>query len=172
MLVSATRWSGAMLAALMGCTPAHDWREVRPEGAAVAMFPCRPQHHMRTVGLPEFVAPMHLLVCSAGGQTFAMGYLDVASAANVPAALVALRAAAGTNMGAIASASAPLRVPGMTPSADAVLVSFRGRSPEGAPIESQVGFFTKGLRIYQATIFGAPISSDVAETFFSGLRLP
>ena len=172
MSLSANRLPWLVLATLIGCTPTHDWRDVRPDGAAIAaLFPCRPQHHMRTVGLAEYVTPMHLEVCSAAGLTFALGYLDVAAPANVHAALAALRAASSANLGARETATSPLQVPGMAASPGAVLVSLLGRSPQGAPVVAHVGLFTKGSRVYQATIFGASIEPAVSETFYSGLKL-
>ncbi len=172
MSMIANRLPWLVLAILMGCTPTHDWRYFRPDGAAVAaLFPCRPQHHMRTVGLAAYVTPMHLEVCNVAGLTFALGYLDVAAPANVPAALTALRTASSANLGARETDVSPLHVQGMAASPTAVLVSLLGRSPQGAPIVAHVGLFTKGLRVYQATIFGATIEPAVSETFYSGLKL-
>ena len=166
-------WTLACLFVLMACTPARDWREVSPEGGGIqALFPCRPQHHMRSMGLPQVVAPMHLLVCHSGEQTFALGYLDVAAPGDVASALVALRNAAKANMRAVDSAAVPLRIAGMTPNQDAALVSMKGLTPEGTTLKAQIGFFAKGLRVYQATVYGADLGEEVLETFFSGLKLP
>ena len=66
----------------------------------------------------------------------------------------------------------PFAVPGMTPNQGAVTVSLRGRTPDGAPLSSQIGFFAKGLRVYQATVFGAELDVDVLDMFFAGLKLP
>ena len=162
-----------LLGALLGCTPDYDWREVRPEGAGVsALFPCRPQHHMRAMDTPQVTSPMHLQVCSRSGSTFAVGWLDVAEPARVESVLDFLRAAAKSNMAASESAMKPFAVPGMTPNQGAAIVSLRGRTPGGAPLNSQIGFFAKGLRVYQATVFGAELDVDASDMFFAGLKLP
>jgi hypothetical protein len=157
----------------MGCTPDYNWRDVKPDGAALAaMFPCRPEHHVRTVSLSEaIVAPMHLLVCRSARVTFAVGYLDVAAPADVSAALIALRMAAVANISGADGPTSPFVVPGMTPSAYAVAISARGRLADGAPIQSRMGFFVRGTRIYQATVFGPELDPEAMQTFFGSLRV-
>ena len=45
-------WLAAATLALTACSPALDWRQVRPDDAGVeAMFPCKPLSHARTVPL-------------------------------------------------------------------------------------------------------------------------
>jgi hypothetical protein len=169
---SGMRWTRALFLALLGCSPALDWREVRPEGAGMlAMFPCRPQHHRRSLALGATTTQMHLEVCSEAGQTFAIAYLDVAAPTDVSAALVALRAAAARNLNAVESRAIPFIVPGMTPDANAVLIAIRGQTPDGAAVSSQVGLFAKGVRVYQATLFGSAIDAQACDTFFSAMRV-
>jgi hypothetical protein len=158
--------------ALAGCAPANDWREVRPEGAGVAaLFPCRPEHYMRSINLPAAAAPMHLLVCRSARATFAIGYLDVSAPSEVSGTLVALRRAAAISMSANELSVTTVVVPGMTPNPQAKAIVLRGRSAQGASIESRVALIARGLRVYQATVFAEEIDSDAAETFFAALRL-
>lgn len=165
-------WVWVGLLAVLGCTPAYDWREVRPEGAAlVAMFPCRPQHHARTADLAGMSVPMQLHVCTGGKETLAVGVAQVAHPHQVAAALLALRAAATANFAATQVQTLPVQVPGMTPNANAARVSMRGVSTQGASVEAIVVVFAKGLRVYQATIFGAQVDPEVSQMFFSGLKL-
>ncbi|MEQ1805313.1 MAG: hypothetical protein ABL900_08045 [Burkholderiaceae bacterium] len=158
--------------ALSGCAPTYDWREVRPDGAALtALFPCRPQHLSRNTELAGLRLPMQVHVCDTPKETFAVGFLDVEHPAQVAAALASLRAAVQVNFSATQIQVAPLRVPGMTPNPNAVLVSMHGVSARGLPVRVSAAFFARGLRVYQATAFGGEVDPEVLHTFVAGLRL-
>jgi hypothetical protein len=51
-------------------------------------------------------------------------------------------------------------------------MELRGRLPDGRPVLERVAMFSKGTRVYQATMFGAALDAEASETFFGGLRLP
>lgn len=163
---------GALLLSMGACSPALNWRELRPEGAGLtATFPCRPDRHERAVQVAGASVRMQMLVCGASGATYAVTFFDVAEPAAVTPALAALRGVAVANIGAERPAFTPAPVAGMTPNEQAAHLSARGRLPDGAAIEEQAVFFAKGLRVYQASIVGPGIPVDGAEPFFSGLRL-
>lgn len=166
--------AAAALLALAGCTPALEWRELRADGRAlVASFPCRPERRARSVALDGASLTVSMLSCSAGGNTYAIAFADVADPAAVTSGLDAWRQAATSNLGGAAPVAdlAASAVPGMTPNAKAGRVRIDGRLPDGATVVEQAMFFVHGLRIYQASVLG-PTSSDAAATpFFSGLRL-
>ena len=162
-----------VLAVLVACSPALDWREFQPEGSGlVASFPCKPDRHARNIDLAVQRVRMELLVCEAGEARFALGYFDVAEPARVSQALIELRRLAAGNLGAKVDAALPAAVPGMTPNDHALRLRLDGRQPDGSVLQEQAVLFTKGLRIYQATVLGRQVSPDAADTFFAALRLP
>lgn len=162
-----------LAAALCACSPALDWREMQAEGSGVvATFPCKPDRHVRTVPLGGQTVRMEMLVCSAGGATFGLSFVDVDDPARVSATLDELQRLAAANLATSGRASAPLQVPGMTPNASAVRLRLEGHGPDGTGLSEQAGFFAKGLRVYQATVLGKKLSAEAADTFFAGLRLP
>lgn len=154
------------LTAFAACSPALDWRAFEPEGSGVvASFPCRPDRHARSVPLAGSTVRMEMLVCSAGGTTFALSYADLADPTRIGPALAELRHVAAGNIGAAEPTAAPVQVPGMTPNAEAGRVALSGRRPDGSTIEQQAIFFTRGLRVYQASVVGSPIAPEAAATF-------
>ena len=162
----------ALSIAVAGCAPTYDWREVHPDGAAlIAMFPCRPQHLARRTDLAGMSLPMQLHVCSSGNETLAVGFLDIDQPTQVAGALLSLRMALAANFSATQVQTSALRVPGMTPNPNAALVSMRGVSTQGVPILATAAFFAKGLRVYQATVFGTQVDPEVSETFIASLKL-
>jgi hypothetical protein len=164
-----------LLASLFGvaCSPTLDWRELRPEGSGIAaMFPCKPDRHARPLRVAGHPVRMEMLVCSAGGATYALAFADLPDPAAVPVALQELRELAGTNIAAAPVPPLRLQVPGMTPYPQAARVSLSGRLPDGAAVQEQAVFFAKGLRVYQASVIGERPSAEAADTFLAGLRLP
>jgi len=164
--------AAAALVAASACTPANDWRELRPEGSGiVVMFPCKPDRHARTVTLAGRATRMEMLVCGVGGTTFGLSFADIDDPVAVSVAVDELRAAAAENIGATVVSQQEAQVPGMTPNARAVRLRLEGRRPDGTALREETAFFVRGLRVYQATILGPAIAADVQESFFAALRL-
>jgi hypothetical protein len=169
-----SRSSAFLLAAatLTACTPALDWREVRPAGSGiVALFPCRPNSMTRPLPLAGQTVPLSLHACSAGGQTWGLAFADVGDPARVGATLHELRTSAERNLGATAGRPLPLSVPGATPNAAAGRERIDGRAPDGQALAGQVAVFARGTVVLQATVLGATVPDDAAETFFAALRV-
>lgn len=162
----------ALWIALAGCTPTYDWREIRPDGAALtALFPCRPQLLSRRVDLAGAKLQMQMHVCRSGDETLAVAFVDVDEPGQVSAIVRSLRGAAQANFLATQVQVSALHVPGMTPNPNAALVLMLGASTQGEPVAATAAFFVRGLRVYQATIFGARVNTEVSQTFIAGLKL-
>lgn len=160
------------LLGLQACSPTYDWRETLPPDAAVmALFPCKPDRFSRPVVLAGAPVQMLLVSCATGGTTFALTHVELADAASVGPALQSLREAAIGNVGGAATVVAPMKVPGMMPNALAERLQIEGRRPDGSVLRVQAGFFTAGMRVYQATAVGSTLDAEALDTFFSGLRL-
>ncbi len=158
---------------LAGCSPALDWREVRPaDSGAVALFPCKPQHMRRTIDLAGGPLTLDLSACTTGAVTYALVHADVGDPRRVGPTLEALRSAAAANLGGEPRVLGAMAVPGMTPNPLAERLEVEGRDARGNNVREHVGFFVKGVRVYQATVVGAGPDAAAVETFFSALNLP
>jgi hypothetical protein len=125
------------------CTPAFNWRDVGFEGTPVAaLLPCKPDRGERTVPLAGAPRQMVMAGCEAGGATFTVAVVTVQDAAQV--------GAVKTELSAVNKAS-------------------------------QSRYFLHGPFVVQASIYGTPsaerdgpgaLSSQAAETFFTGIKLP
>ena len=170
------KWRALVVLAVFGsvaCAPALNWREVRPEGSgALALFPCKPAHHTRTVRLAGAEVALTLSACTAGGVTYALGHADVGDPTRVTAALAELGDAAARNLGAAAAPGTAADVKGMTPNLRAQRLSVRGSLPDGTAVQEQLILFAKGTRVFQATVLGAATGEEATSTFFDALRLP
>ena len=165
-------WIAVLAAAgCLACSPVLDWREFVPEGTDLGVsFPCRPDRHARAVLVAGAKVQMDMLVCGAGGATFALGFFDVDDPARIAPSLAELRATAIGNVRGRDAQAAPLQIKGMTPNEQAVRLSVQGALPDGAAVQAHAAFFTRGLRIYQATVIGAKPTAQAIDTFFGGLK--
>lgn len=166
----------SVLVALLGaagCSPPLDWREFQPEGSGiVASFPCKPDRHARSVKLAVQSVRIEMHACAADEAQFALSYFDLEDPAKVSAALAELQSLAAGNLGATERQAQPAKVPGMTPNPEAAHLRLAGRQPDGSTMQQEAVFFTKGLRVYQATVLGRRPPPGAAQTFLAGLRLP
>lgn len=159
--------------ALVACSPTFDWRETAAEGSGVvATFPCRPDRHSRLVELVGAKQSMEMLVCSTGGATFALSFVDIADPAQVSTALAELRRIAQRNVQAAAREGGPASVAGMTPNVEAVELEMAGRLPDGSAVHERAVFFSKGLRVYQGTVIGARPAPEAIKIFLASFRFP
>ncbi len=168
-------WIAALAAAACSaaCSPVLDWREFVPEGSELRVrFPCRPDRTERDVTIAGATARMQMLACSAGDATFALATVEVADPARIGATLAALRGSAVANVRGGEARSATLQIKGMTPNDRAGRLAVNGRLPDGAAVQEHAAFFTRGLRVYQATVIGAAPAPEAVETFIAGLKFP
>ncbi len=157
---------------LAGCSPVLDWREVQPEGAfAQLMFPCKPATHVRTLELAGARVPLSLHACTAGQMTFALAAADVGEVARVGPALQQLREAAHANLGGVVQAMAIPRVDGMTPQPATQRMLVRGQRPDGTAVVEDVFVFSRGTRVYQASVLGVSLEAEPVETFLGSIKL-
>ncbi len=168
--------AAAVLACLAACTPALDWREVRPAGSgAVLLMPCKPHGLERRLTLAGHPTRLTLHACTADDQTWGLAFADIADPARMGDVLQALVQAAGANVSARAEPQAtPLQVPlvvrGATPNSASQWVAYQGRLPDGRPVHMQVAVFAHGTRAFQATALGAALPSEAVQTFMGSIR--
>ncbi|MEI7465472.1 MAG: hypothetical protein WCJ87_09005, partial [Burkholderiales bacterium] len=85
---------------LCACSPALNWRETRPPDSGVsALFPCKPDHHVRRVTLAGAKLMMQLSSCTAADSVYALSRVDVGEAVRVTPVLEVLREVAAENIG-------------------------------------------------------------------------
>jgi len=160
------------IALLCACSPALDWRQVRPPGIELeALFPCRPASLTREIELLGRRLEMVMHACAAGGSTFAVGSVLLGDLRDVTPALASLRDAAVRNVGAATGPAQAIQVPGMTPNLQAARFVLAGRRPDGSSVVEHLAVFSRGARVYQAMVVGDRPEAEVVTTFLAGLIL-
>jgi hypothetical protein len=165
------------LAGLVACNPTYNWREVRADNSAlVALLPCKPDRGTRTVPLAGRPTELQMVGCESGGATFALARADLADAAQVGSTLAQWRVITLANARAgVTGKATPFVPPGALALPESVLVAAPGQQPDGSAVELRAAWFAQatgtGVQVFQALIVARQVPADVAETFFSSLKL-
>jgi len=162
-----------VVAAIAACSPALDWRELRPEGGVglTLLFPCKPASHARVLKLAGEPTRTTVVACTAAGVTWAVTIADVQDPVRVAAALGELKAAAAANLAAAAPRPIEGEVPGATPNPQAGRVGLTGHYPDGRAAQMQVAAFARGTVVFQVSVLGEQLDVDALDTFYGSLRV-
>ncbi len=170
--------AGGLAVMLGACSPAMNWRDVRPDDSGlVGQMPCRPASHARDIALGGQTLKLTMHACTAQGQTFAIAWGDVANVAHVEGVLLALKQATLANTAASDQpASMPLSVRGATAQRVAGRWAWRGmlgsRDQGAESVDTQTALFARGTRVVQASVVGRAIQPADADLFLASLHWP
>ncbi len=165
----------SLLGLASACTPALDWREVRPDGAHLAlMFPCKPASNARNVDMQGRQVRTFLIACKTADQSFSLSYADVGDPALVGAALKQMRESLTAKLlpsavQPVASATS-LKVSGMTPNPQALAQPLSGQMPDGSAVSGIVAVFARGTVVYQAVVLGPQHDAVAQEGFVNAIK--
>ena len=164
----------AALLTLAACSPALNWREVRPEGTRLnLLLPCKPDKAQKVVPLGGRPTPLSMLGCDADGATFAVAIADVGDPSQAASVLALWQDLALANMkaGPASRQPLPLKVPGASPGAPVARLQAQGQRADGTAVSTQAAYFAQGSQLFQVVMYAPRIVPEVAETFFSSLKL-
>lgn len=190
-------------ALVLGCSPALNWRQIElaeAEGLRLRL-PCKPERVERTMRLDGVDGPMRMVMwsCQAGGATWVLSAVRLASVTQVSPALRVVAAATESNLvwadqrarqqaplvtqpAWVRTGTGALQVPGMTPNPEARGWRIQALKPEASagasPVTVSAWHFSHGLTVFQAAVWQGedPLprqnGEDAAEVFFQGLHFP
>jgi hypothetical protein len=160
------------------CSPAFNWREVRPDDTALSvLLPCKPDKAQQTVPMGGQPTALTLLGCDAGGAAFAVAVADLGQAATVPAVLaqwqaVTLAGIQAANLSTTTTTTTTaMAVPGALAAPAPVLVRALGRRPDGSAVHSHALYFAHGTQVFQVVMLASTVTPEAADMFFSSVRL-
>ena len=156
----------------VGCSPAFNWRDVRPDDTALSvLLPCKPDKAQQTVPMGGQPTTLTLLGCDAGGAAFAVAVADLGQAAGVPAVLAQWQAVTLSAIKATSPTTTAATVPGALAAPTPVLVRALGRRPDGSAVHSHALYFAQGTQVFQVVMLASTVNPDAADMFFSSVRL-
>ena len=164
----------AWVAACVGlgaCSPALDWREVRPaETRLLAMFPCKPEIAQRRVSMAGQDVELTMHSCETSGVTLAVGHARLINVADSARVLARWRDATLAGMRADPASISAVVPTRLQPLPDLVAVRASGTSG-GGPVQLHGLWFAQDSDVFSALLVAGKVSADVEESFFSGLRM-
>lgn len=175
---SVLRFSALLLAAaalLSACSPALDWRDVRPKDVNILLtYPCKPDQIAQDVVLADQKIKMSMTGCVADKMTFALAHAHLPNPALAAKALAQLHQAAVDNVRGKVTASSAAALKNATPGLpDSLDLKIDGQTPDGKPVRERVLLFSQGSDVYQVTAF-APTDvykDEAAQTFAESVNL-
>lgn len=151
-----------LAATLSACSPKYDWRDYRSNDAPYAvLFPGKPATQTRSIKLDQLDVSMTMTAAEIDGVVFAVGSAQLADAAQVPAAIEAMKTAMVSNIGGTVTAS-------KTTANGAQEIEAGGK---GMRLVGR--FMAKDRRIYQAVVIGPAtnIDAETVDTYLSSFKL-
>jgi hypothetical protein len=166
-------------ASLAGCSPEHDWREIRADDAAfMVMLPAKPARMTRAIDLDGLKLDMTMVGAQAREVAYTVGavVLPDAGDATRERALAAMRTAMLRNIGGTERASRAVRIARVDPSGQ------RTGTVEGLEVEADgrmrdraatllARFVGIDDRAWQAVVLGPSPDRDHAALFLESLKL-
>lgn len=170
--------------ALVACTPALNWREIRLDRLTV-LLPCKPDHAQRPVHLGATDLQLEMAGCEAAGALFAISRVQVANPQQLTAVETEWQKAALATMQAtnvrpetfklekpadnvvqVREATSGLLAPGVLE-----LLVADGKRADGTPVQARLAWFAQGADIFHVAVYGTALNVDTYQMFFSGLKL-
>ena len=171
----ARRWAfmaSAMAMLLLACSPALNWREVRPDGASLfALFPCRPDQGVQTVALGEHEVKMTMMGCEAGGAMFTLAHVALDGSIDPEVLRVQWRLGTLASMQGEPGNEEPFELKKASASLSPTQIRAAGKRANGSPVEMRATWFAVGGVLYQAAVYADHGVDEVARTYFDGIRI-
>jgi hypothetical protein len=167
--------STLLAAALLACSPALNWREVRFDGGVPLrmLLPCKPDRAERELAMAGQAVRMQMIGCEADGATFAVSHVRVADAAGAAALLAGWKAAALAHVGAQPVLEQSWLPPGGWVGLHSQRVRATGRDAKGQSLALEAAWFgvagPAGTDLFHAVMFSPRSRPETAETFFAGV---
>ncbi len=161
-----------LLAAMVACNPALNWREVRGGDAPyTVLLPAKPTTFARPVDLNGLKVEMSMTAAEVDGVSYAVASARVPDATQRTAALAAMQDAMLRNISANPPQERAVVLEGGTP---AIEVTARGHaSTSKRAVVMHARFAQHGERVFQAVAIGPAeaLTPEAAETFLESFTL-
>ncbi|NVO05848.1 MAG: hypothetical protein HXX19_07940 [Rhodoferax sp.] len=161
-------WSlaASLALCLAACAPSLNWRSVQL-GHLSTLLPCKPDTATRQVALADTRYAMEMAGCQVGDALFAISRIQVADAAQAPAAMAALRSASLAQVQA--SAVHPLANSGNAQTSFDVLVD--GKRPDGTPVQARFQWKLFATEVYQIAAYATHLGPEQTEPLLGEARI-
>ncbi|MCO5105073.1 MAG: hypothetical protein M9919_13845 [Burkholderiaceae bacterium] len=165
-----------VVALLIGCSPALEWRTLPLSDLALEVgLPCKPERAQRDVPLVGQTVKMTMQSCEAAGVTFAVACAALAQPSGAGAALAHWRAAVLAAAQAQDAKDEPFQPHGALGLPQSVRTRATGVLPQGGAMQLQAAWFARvrqsSVDVCHAMVYGSELPRALADVFFEALVL-
>lgn len=163
-----------LLAALLACSPALNWREARfnADTSLQMLLPCKPDRAERQLDMAGHVVALQMVGCDADGATFAVSHVRVADATAATALLAGWKAAVLAHVRAQGVQEQAWVPPGGWMGPHSQRVRATGQDADGRSLALEAAWFgvaaPRGIDLFYAVMFSPRSRAETAETFMAG----
>jgi hypothetical protein len=156
-----------LLTLLAGCTPGHDWREVRSSDAAFSiLMPAKPSTLTREIDLDGIKVSMTMLATEIDTVTYAVGSAELPDESAAKIALLAMKTAMVKNINGTVLHEK---------SAGSTINLEASGTPTGGATRLLIArFVSNNKQVYQIIVTGPEkaIAREQVDTFMTSFKLP
>ncbi len=156
-----------LLTLLAGCTPGHDWREVRSSDASFSvLMPAKPSTLTRPIDLDGIKVSMTMMAAEIDTVTYAVGSVELADDSAAKIAVLAMKTAMIRNINGT--------VQHEKSAGNMIDLEASGAPTGGATRLLIARFVSKNQRAYQIIVTGPEkaIAREQVDTFMTSFKLP
>lgn len=173
MLCSRAGWF-ALAAALVGCSPALNWRDVRMEDTPLRLqLPCKPDKAEREVSMAGSALPLRMLGCRADGALFAVSHVRASDAAAAPALLDGWKRAVLRHAQAADVVEQTWAPAGAWQLPQSVRIKARAQGDGGQAVALHATWFaaadSAGVHLFHAVVLAPQPQPQAIDAFFASL---
>jgi hypothetical protein len=170
--------------AIVACTPALNWREVRL-GGLTALLPCKPDQAQRSVRLGTTDIQMDMAGCEAVDALYAISHVQAPDATHAAGLLSEWRAVTLANLRATSvqphafklakvtdgAYQLPYGVKVASPNGEWEVLWVQGQRPDAGAVQARLAWFALGADVYHVAVYGAQLGPQTVDMLYSDLRL-
>lgn len=160
-----------LIVALMGCSPALNWRSVPLDTAPYrVLLPCKPDHGSRSLPLGGVSGQVQMVGCEAGGALFAVSWIDLPDSGVRETVYAQWPQAMRANLRGGEWRPLTLTVPAALAGAEQQAWAGHGTRPDGHPVQAQGLWWQAGTQIFHAAVYADKLGAAMTEPFFAGIE--
>lgn len=170
--------AAALMASLWACSPALNWRTGSLDAAPLDYsLPCKPDKAARDVRFGDAEVTLSMVGCDADGATFAISHMVLQAGGDPNAALQQWRTAALARLGTpVVVSEQAFALPRALNVPASQRLRWQGQGPDGKTVVAEGVWFAQvrgaQVHLYHAVLYAKTVPAVVANTFFTGLKLP
>jgi len=158
----------ALVAVLVACAPALNWRQV-PLDRITVLLPCKPDRAQRSLRLGERDVTISMAGCEVDGALFAVSHIHQPDAASAAAVAREWRTATLANIRATAVVEETMAP--VAGAAAVTLLSSQGVRPDASGVRAHLAWLVAGDDVFHVAAYASRLKPEQTDALFSDIKI-